>query len=872
MRLIVAEEYVIALGQGKSARIGDDRKLITKGAHQAAMMPSRNDNEPPAARCGRGASETRPIPLQQKSEERSGDQEHPMAASRYDRDRDSPPKLSFCQVPRSNVGAKIRRPVTLRPTSLESCARFPSLKHALDEETDVPTNLPLATTSWFHEHSPAPQLCIRPILKKELKMSSPLVRRGAAEREYLQGQLKAEALRRRKQEQHNEQRKLKWNSNIPLMSCFKDDKPDEDILSMVEKFKFGFKGCAPMDGEKSLHKRSHKDLKEFAASPPAILKKTFKRSVSAVLADSGIDEDGNLLFFPDGVPLLRDEDEAFLNEVADGTHSDRQDNSDETMFGDRSEEESVSGSTSQETSSSDELSPSLIPADVIWQLGACGFDDLASEFAMPSAKGNKKVTLRPKMNAPKNNIRTLPHPNRQLKPISGFKGSNNGQAKSLIQADQNKDRFKFKTPDKFYPSRNDILAASESFQRLSFGCEDEQIDNGDHALSSERPCQHGGIVEKKESFAFSSPETGFNIKGKVLIDVEGTSLLPPAPPSDFSESNYCTPDHSEHNRRRKKLGKILKVPQLACMRGMIDLNSQRIRLQGGQPLAVEPSAEEVAIGFSLKEPLSDSNFRTPDNSFNERRPFRKHPGERMPKLPEFTLPDIESSLPQMRFQGGASLALDAVVKEETTFSPEIIGSDPLLEKSLSESNFRTPDSSFDDRRSSRRHLGVQMPKLPEFSTPDIGSEGKASLALGPARKETKEMPLEIVTSSLLLEKTLSESNLITPDNPDDSFRKHVAAQMPQQPELNIPDTGSESKSLLSLNRAAEEESLLSHEIEASALLLGKTHLKFNFCIPDDTVHPLPKHYCEQMPNLPCISPPHMIERNDELLINKKMLE
>mmetsp|Transcript_28053 Transcript_28053/g.52960 ORF Transcript_28053/g.52960 Transcript_28053/m.52960 type:complete len:848 (-) Transcript_28053:3693-6236(-) len=839
MRFVVAEEYVIALGHGNSARMGDDRKLMPEGAHQAAMMPSRNYNEPTALRGGRGGSEARPMPVQQKSEERSGDQEHSMVASRYDRGRDSPPKLSFCQVPRSNIGAKIRRPVTLRPTSLESCTSFPSLKHVLDEETDVPTNLPLATASWFHKRlSAPPHLCIRPILKKELKLSSPLVRRGAAEREYLQGQLKAEALRRRKQEQHNEERKLKWNSNIPLMSCFKDDKPDEDILSM--KFKFGFKGCAPMDGEKSLHKRSHKDLREFAASPPAILKKTFKRSVSAVLADSGIDEDGNLLFFPDGVPLLRDDDETFLDEVADGTDSDRQDSSDEGMFGDRSEEESVSGSTSQVTSSDDELSPSLIPADVLWQLGACGFDDLSSEFAMPTAKGNKKVTLRPKMNAPQNNIRTLPHPNRQLKPISSCKSSNNGQAKSVIQADQNKDRFKFKTPDKFYPGRNDILAASESFQRLSFGSEDEKIGNGDHALSSERPCQHRGIVEKKESFVFSSPETGFNINGKLLMNVEGTSLLPQAPPSDFSESNYCTPDNSEHNRRRKKFDKMLKVPQLTFMRGMVNLNSQRIRLQGEAPLAVEASAEEVAIGFSLKEPLSDSNFRTPDNSFNERRPFRKNPGERMPKLPEFTMPDIESSLPRMRFQGGASLALDAVVKEESAFSPEIIGSNPLLEKPMLESNFRTPDSSFNDRRSSRRHLGVQMPKLPEFSMPDIGSEGKASLALGPAREETKEMPLEIVTSSLLLEKTLSESNLITPDNTVDPFRKHLAAQMPKLPELNMPDTGSESESLLSLNRAAEEESQLSPEIEASALLLRKTHLEFNFCTPDDTVHPLPK--------------------------------
>lgn len=147
-------------------------------------------------------------------------------------------------------------------------------------------------------------------------MPSPLARRGAAERAYLQGQLKAEALRRRKQAQHNERRKLRLRDNatiFPADGIKDEDISNKDILNMVEKFKFGL-GL-------SKKKNSRQDLREFASSPPPILKATFKRSVSAVLADSGIHEDSNLLFFPDGVPLLNEEEESslHLHELVDAT-------------------------------------------------------------------------------------------------------------------------------------------------------------------------------------------------------------------------------------------------------------------------------------------------------------------------------------------------------------------------------------------------------------------------------------------------------------------------------------------------------------------------------------------------------------------------
>ena len=171
-----------------------------------------------------------------------------------------------------------------------------------------------------------PQLRIRPItLMKKPKMPSPLARRGAAERAYLQGQMWAESLRRRKQEQHNAERKLRENANDIMMPIIKDDlnndnvPSDEQIQTMIENFSAGFAGLGdhPEDVNwNHLHntmppekKNNPEKSMSLASSPPTILKKSFKRSVSAVLADSGIAEDGNLLFFPSGVPLLDEEGE-----------------------------------------------------------------------------------------------------------------------------------------------------------------------------------------------------------------------------------------------------------------------------------------------------------------------------------------------------------------------------------------------------------------------------------------------------------------------------------------------------------------------------------------------------------------------------------
>jgi len=573
---------------------------------------------------------------------------------------------------------------------------FPSLELDLNEEADILPKLPSASTA---RHS-IPQLCIRPKSKQgskeDLKMPSPLARRGASERAYLEGQLRAEALRRRRQEQQNEERKFRWKRDMATMGgCSDDDlSSDEGILTMLEKFKFGIEG---MGSSKPLPKNRRQQVRDLDASPPAILKTTFKRSVSAVLEDSGIDDDVNVLFFPDGVPLgsLRDVDKVFLDDVIDGTSNDS--DSRESFHekcclskdDDRSVDSSRSGSISND-SILDELSPSQIPADVIWQLGAFDHDNVPGELSMPTNKGNKKVTLRPKMNAHDNNITDdMPHTGRQFKPIDSAESSHSipfhaesriasrasdYSSTNLLSSKEEMNIFKFETPDKlFFPVESDIMAASDSFQKLSFEVDDKMA--GAH---SDRSCStHEGDSGNKLPFIFSSPEA-FILKGKVSIPPRGPNNFPTESPVDLSESNYWTPDNSEHRRCvRKQVGKMPRLPELSMPD--MDLNAQT-RFQGHASLALDASIEEekmfstdtIESGTLLKEPLSESNFITPENSFNDRRTFRKHISDRIPKLPDLSLPTMvgDSPLSENLKKGNVCWQVSSEMGSELVIDPQ----------------------------------------------------------------------------------------------------------------------------------------------------------------------------------------------------------
>lgn len=176
---------------------------------------------------------------------------------------------------------------------------------------------------------PLPFLRLRPVAPVTTPpLPSPLARRGAAERAYLQGQLWAEARRRRTQEQHD--------PNVPAV----------------------------------------------------LLKKKFECSVSAVLADSGIDEDGSLLFFPDGVPLLDEDDMAlrgFSNDTVSGTALDY----DSSSGSDDCASPGPGGDATFHGSHAWQVPSFLDAVDVVRQRGT-------ANVPMPAIKGGRKVALRPR--------------------------------------------------------------------------------------------------------------------------------------------------------------------------------------------------------------------------------------------------------------------------------------------------------------------------------------------------------------------------------------------------------------------------------------------------------------------------------------------
>ena len=102
-------------------------------------------------------------------------------------------------------------------------------------------------------------------------------------------------------------------------------------------------------------------------------------------------------------------------------------------------------------------------------------------------------------------------------------------------------------------------------------------------------------------------------------------------------NNYRTPDHKKSAVYRKQIKD--PMPKLPEMPKILAGNIDRRLQQGEASLALDTAAEEetdfsseFVSGLLLKEPLSESNYRTPDHSLNSI--SRLQECERMPKLPE----------------------------------------------------------------------------------------------------------------------------------------------------------------------------------------------------------------------------------------------
>ena len=583
------------------------------------------------------------------------------------------------------------------------------------------------------------------------------------------GKLRAESLRRRKQEHHTAERKFRENANdflmpmdgfnednvdtITPMDSFNDenDATDVQIQLMIEKFEFGFA---------NLRHHPEEDPMSRASSPPTVLNKSFKRSVSAVLADSGIAENGNLLFFPSGAPLLDEHGELVPRDDAERAFVMDTDSPNsacgraDLVRGDAESKDNIeSGSASEGSSTTDDRCPSLVAADVIWQLGTCGEGELVMTNPL-----SKKVTLRPKMNAPNNNITHGPQSTLIDSCISEGNSSvtrseRKGQAApcSYNQNTSHEEErtFPSASSDEFHFVGGEFLNASESFMTSSFA--DEIRYRVDSANASESFKQLSFANESKVQFMFSSPADRSNhqmFRGE-----------PPTPSSgDFSfreslpDTNYCTPDNSEHhNQFRKQVGeRMLKLPELEKLSDASEEcrlfpgeatsavdnetqfeillenpvsdpnyrtldNSEHGRLARKQvgwmgqlpkpmPTAVESNA--FLSGIVLKDSLSEFSYRTPDNSKN--RGTRKQVGWIMPQSQEL-LPRLTAGLDKPTLQSKAHEENVCLPKEFSTFPEEFSSITPL-----SESKYRTPDNLFHDSFSSRIDHFDRMPKLPEL--------------------------------------------------------------------------------------------------------------------------------------------------------------
>jgi hypothetical protein len=494
----------------------------------------------------------------------------------------------------------------------------------------------------------APQLRMRPVsIAKEtqntiITMPSPIARRGEAERAFLQRQMKAEALIRREQARHNQERKLRNACTIMPIDpppCSEGERQQEEGLPISHMAQHP----TTADGNQPINRKHSRQqfLREFASSPPLILKKSFKRSVSAVLADSGIAENGNLLFFPDGLPLLNEQEEvvAALNDVAggDGDSATESPGGSGTAGGGGDDgsvdvDASEKGTPRESTTSTNEPSPSLIAADLIWQIGAssCDDDDLANELPMPHQL-SKKVTLRPKMNnAPCLTNSTGPNSAREFKPIGAGGITSDGTCclslshgkKSIgcSSDDSNEDKLPYDFARRDNSSR-DILSASESFQHLSFENDDTRawgaLNRSDSMGRAGSSAADGNKVPPP--FTFSSPEPGRNrqIFSSVAVDPSSSQHHPNE--LDFllkepmSDLNYCTPDNSESKRFNRKIPteRLPRLPELGMPDVLHDSNEET-RLRSNTAMSVEEGVEDDQFEIVLNEHMAEINFYTPE--------------------------------------------------------------------------------------------------------------------------------------------------------------------------------------------------------------------------------------------------------------------
>ena len=458
----------------------------------------------------------------------------------------------------------ITHSIPIRPPE-QQCfrGRSPSLQLMIDDELNECPSETTARSNMVH-HAKTP---------------CHLARRGAEERTYLESQLRAEENIRKKHHWENEERKAR-EERLTIQDDENDAHNDDEISELMEKFTdfeldstgISYAECV----SKWVPVKQNKKLRNVAPSPPIILQKTFKRSVSAVIADSRgeDDDDACVLFFPDGLPLV----DEFYNEGTTSIKShtilencnsfdlDSKCTSPQTY-------DVTEGSTPQCTISchsspeSVECQPVLTGGEL--EIAAAG-QNLRGSF-------NKKVTLRPKMTVrpktPAKSMRQDDDSGRgadfqaipdQIDLYSRlFEESSEGEGCS---AHLGESLLFLEAADK-QGHEDTISGLSRTFKRLD---SDATIvrKNGEFpnelTKANSLECSQTETPTHVQDWNYSSPEPIRRSQFHV-----NDSILPPPPPLNqettpiealelklrepLSESNYCTPDHSNVTMK-KQLG------------------------------------------------------------------------------------------------------------------------------------------------------------------------------------------------------------------------------------------------------------------------------------------------------------------------------
>lgn len=455
-------------------------------------------------------------------------------------------------------------------------------------------------------------------------MPSPLARRGGYEMEYLQKQLKAEALIRRKQQLHNEERNRR-----------RGDKSVDDTHVLEEEDTFAY---APYHFRRQI--RPNNTILDLAASPPAILKNSFKRTVSETLKDSGIPEDANLLFTPLGKPLIddaadvakdknHDEDTSLGMEGESSSETEEFFSMDDVPSRRISQDESLAteegrwdvGSTLPLTDDDDEddveLSPSLMPAGMHCQLG----DDSSIHDMKSNSPTNayKKVTLRPKMKVRTDSCDFST-------PLGTYVCKSTDQMKIVDPPSAGKGKYASPQKSRFVrlAAQRFMMAGSESFDALTL--EDRVAINNDAMYNRTRV----NTAESDTSDHFSesnyaTPDNSYSnaksVRASKLWSMnQGPEL--PLSTSPFPEQNFHTPGSSQSHRHLERMGLPNLLPAAPLLGATI---------------------EEESTGFGLmpSEASPEPNLATPQDLL-DRRASRCNNLLSIPQFAELVVPQLVS--------------------------------------------------------------------------------------------------------------------------------------------------------------------------------------------------------------------------------------